>query len=148
MTEYNVKRTDIYSPQRRQPEFYVKADSIHTLVAEVDDGHRTLFIYVDGKMKYELFRKPDIPPGIHIDGQVYLQKVILSYEDWEGTRVQTDDSLDKALASEDLYLINNPWFDIYDEGGASLDYPGFDIDESIFQAGVLLEELREADGRN
>lgn len=138
MTEFSVKRCDIYSPQRRQPEFYAQADSMHTLVAEVHDGLHTLFIYVDGEMRYEFFRNPEMPP----------EKIICSYGDWEGTRVQTDESLDKAMASEDLMAIHNPWFDIYDEGGACLDYVGFDIDESIFQAGVLLEEMRENYGRN
>lgn len=130
MSEFTVTRYFPIQHDRRSPEFYVDGSG-HTLVASVSKGDNEIHIYCDGEMRYELFHNPDTAP----------YATVRTAADWEGTKITNDFMLQNLSGTPDCELVNNPWFDLYDQDGEHLDFVGADIDEMILQAGILLKEI-------
>lgn len=132
-----VRRSESYSPSRRNAEFYAESRSQHVWVASVFEGEKQIDIFCDGPMEATIYKF--IPESVE---KIEIGKIRFAGE-FEQYGIKTDEDLNKAYEEERLEWHDVPCFDLYDsKTGQSYEFVGWDIDEAILMAGEVIAELR------
>jgi hypothetical protein len=122
-----------YRKGREDASFYAADYNGHELVATVTCGEHTVRIYCDGEMRYHKWTSIDAKNN----GE---DATILRYSDrLNEAGITNDKQLYAAMDIDLIEVVNNPWFDLYDDRYGHLDCVCDTLEDALFQAARIVE---------